>query len=115
MDHGLPLHQSKDGVDTAQRVRNRPTHRTSGDHTGVQGMPTLDRNTTTSLPPLTRESGLKRFIRRFKGEGRHVPGWTSSVHALITSSSDAFSPVLAWGCAHVSSHLPIGRFFLLLL
>lgn len=107
MDNGLPLHQSKGGVDTAQLVRNRPTHRASGDDIEVQGMATVASHSAASLPPLAREPGLKRFVRRFKGEGRRVPGWAYSAHALATSSSGVLS---RFGVAPPSSHLPIEHF-----
>jgi hypothetical protein len=89
MAHVLPAHQSNGEGSRAQIVRNRPTHRAGTDDIEVQGMSTVVGN--TPLPPLERERGLRRFIRRFKGEGRRVPGWTRSFHALATSSGKMFS------------------------
>ena len=52
--YGLPLRQSKGGVDTAQIVRNRLPCHANGDDIEFQGIPRVASNTTTSLPPHTR-------------------------------------------------------------
>lgn len=80
-------------------VRNRSAYNNNrngtnnGDVELQNTLSTLDGNTHTgatpppSAVPLSQEHGFKRFIRRFRGEGRHVPSWSYSFVALATCSS----------------------------
>lgn len=97
MDHSLPLHQPNTEADRAHVVRSRSTHRCSDHDIEPHGILTTGGDTV----PLARERSLKRFIRRFKGEGRRVPGWSQSLHALVTSSSERHFHLLP---QHASSH-----------
>lgn len=77
----------------AQLVRSRSSRQqaNSGEDIELQNASgTVNGNTSVETTPETTtvyfERGLKRFLRRFKGEGRVVPTWSKSAAALLTSS-----------------------------
>lgn len=89
---GQNLRPSNETDGAAHLVRSRSTHRgpNNGEDIELQNASgTLNGNTSAGTPPPTTEyfeRGLKRFLRRFKGEGRRVPGWSKSIVALLTCS-----------------------------
>lgn len=97
----LPLHRA---MSKASGDANLIRSRTSGSQTRPSGdmgphasgtSPTLpiDKESDQESNALVRASvehepqGLKRFIRRFRGEGRRNPTWKESLYALATCSS----------------------------
>lgn len=91
----LPLHNSShtNGGDASLvRTRTRPSgdRSASGEDVELHHLsPTLGGNDApgTRASVERDERGFRRFVRRFKGEGRFVPSYSSSLYAVATCSS----------------------------
>lgn len=88
----LPQHHTNGGDANIVRTRTRPSgsRSASGEDVELQyRSPTLGGNDApTARASVERdERGFRRFVRRFKGEGRFVPSYSSSLYAVATCSS----------------------------